>query len=110
MKQVEVTIMGQSYILACPEGGESVLLEAVAAVDREMCAIRDAGRVKARERMAVLTALNMAYVLVEQKRAAQLPPPPPEPVLVNSALLLPPELDALVQRIDRMLDRDGQLI
>ena len=29
MKQIEVTIMGQSYILACADGGESALLEAV---------------------------------------------------------------------------------
>jgi hypothetical protein len=27
-KQVEVQIMGQSYLLACPEGGEQRLLEA----------------------------------------------------------------------------------
>ena len=30
-KQIEVQIMGQSYLLACPEGGESALLDAVAA-------------------------------------------------------------------------------
>jgi cell division protein ZapA len=61
MKQIEVTIMGQSYILGCPEGGEQSLLEAVGNVDREMSAIRDAGKVKARERIAVLAALNLAY-------------------------------------------------
>ncbi len=60
MKQVEVTILGQSYILGCPDGGESALLEAVVDVDREMSAIRDAGKVKARERIAVLAALNLA--------------------------------------------------
>ena len=63
MKQIEVTIMGQSYVLGCPEGGEAALREAVNNVDREMCAIRDAGRVKARERIAVLAALNLAYAL-----------------------------------------------
>ena len=42
MKQIEVTIMGQSYILGCPEGGETSLLAAVSQVDREMSAIRDA--------------------------------------------------------------------
>ena len=50
MKQVEVTILGQSYLLACPEGGEALLQAAVASVDREMSGIRDAGKVKARER------------------------------------------------------------
>ena len=54
MKQMEVTIMGQSYLLGCPEGGEAALAAAVAQVDREMSAIRDAGKVKARERIAVL--------------------------------------------------------
>ena len=63
MKQIEVTILGQSYLLGCPEGGERDLLEAVESVDREMSAIRDGGKVKARERIAVLAALNLAYAL-----------------------------------------------
>ena len=66
MKQVEVTILGQSYILGCPDGGEGALLEAVADVDREMSAIRDGGKVKARERIAVLAALNLAFALAER--------------------------------------------
>ena len=32
MKQLEVQIMGQSYLLGCPAGGESRLLEAVEGV------------------------------------------------------------------------------
>ena len=48
MKQVEVSILGQVYMLGCPEGGEALLSTAVAAVDREMTGIRDAGKVKAR--------------------------------------------------------------
>ena len=69
MKQVEVTILGQSYLLGCPDGGESSLLEAVADVDREMSAIRDGGKVKARERIAVLAALNLAFALAERPAA-----------------------------------------
>jgi len=38
MKQLEVTILGQSYLLGCPDGGEIALLEAVGNVDREMSA------------------------------------------------------------------------
>ena len=66
MKQQEVTILGQSYILGCPDGGEALLSAAVASVDREMSAIRDAGKVKARERIAVLAALNLAYQLADR--------------------------------------------
>ncbi|OYU73559.1 MAG: cell division protein ZapA, partial [Burkholderiales bacterium PBB5] len=51
MKQIEATILGQSYMLACPPDGEALLLEAVGIVDREMSNIRDAGKVKARERI-----------------------------------------------------------
>jgi cell division protein ZapA len=61
MKQLEVQIMGQSYLLGCPEGGEQRLLEAVERVDTAMCKIRDAGKVKARDRIAVLAALNLAF-------------------------------------------------
>jgi cell division protein ZapA len=71
MKQMEVTILGQSYILACPDGGEATLLAAVAQVDDEMSKIRDAGKVKAREKMAVLAALNLAYQLAERPRASR---------------------------------------
>ena len=56
MKQLEVQIMGQSYLLGCPEGGEQRLLEAVERVDTAMCKIRDAGKVKARDRIACFKA------------------------------------------------------
>ena len=69
MKQLEVQIMGQSYLLGCPEGGESRLLEAVERVDTAMCKIRDAGKIRARDRIAVLAALNLAFDLVEREQA-----------------------------------------
>ncbi len=100
MKQMEVTIMGQSYILGCPEGGEVSLLEAVGSVDREMSAIRDGGRVKARERIAVLAALNLAYALAERPPAKASSQPGGEEV----------DIAALVQRIDQALGADGQLL
>lgn len=65
MKQLEVQIMGQNYMLGCPENNETRLLEAVDSVDSAMCKIRDAGKVKARDRIAVLAALNLAYQLLE---------------------------------------------
>lgn len=101
MKQMEVTILGQSYLLGCPEGGESSLLAAVAAVDREMSGIRDAGKVKARERIAVLAALNLAYQLAERPAAAP---------LAATAAAGTVNLDALVQRVDRVLQDDGLLL
>lgn len=108
MKQMEVTIMGQSYILGCPEGGEVSLLEAVGSVDREMSAIRDAGRVKARERIAVLAALNLAYALAERPVPAVAAAPAaggaPDAPTGNV------DIDALIQRLDQALGADGQLL
>ena len=109
MKQIEVTILGQSYRLACPDGGENELLAAVATVDREMSAIRDAGKVKARERMAVLAALNLAYLLAERgaaTSAATQAAPPPEPQEAASDV----DLQALITRIDAALGDDGRLL
>ncbi|HEY0821105.1 MAG TPA: cell division protein ZapA [Rhizobacter sp.] len=106
MKQMEVTILGQSYILGCPEGGEVSLLEAVGSVDREMSAIRDAGRVKARERIAVLAALNLAYALAERPPAA----PVRTATVASSEPAADVDLDALIQRLDQALGADGQLL
>ena len=103
MKQMEVTIMGQSYILGCPEGGEQSLLEAVGNVDREMSAIRDAGKVKARERIAVLAALNLAYALAER-------PLPGTSASTSSTPSGSTDVDALIRRIDQALGADGQLL
>ena len=106
MKQIEVTIMGQSYILGCPEGGETSLLEAVGQVDREMSAIRDAGRVKARERIAVLAALNLAYALAERPIAsAPAPASGAAPASLDDA-----HIDTLIRRVDQALGADGQLL
>ncbi len=105
MKQMEVTIMGQSYILACPEGGEVSLLAAVAQVDSEMSAIRDAGKVKARERIAVLAALNLAYQLAEQP-APTSAKASAKPVSGEDAA----SVQNLIDRIDAVIGQDGQLL
>lgn len=102
MKQMEVTILGQSYLLGCPEGGEVALLEAVSNVDKEMSAIRDGGKVKARERIAVLAALNLAYALAGR--------PPARAVTPASASGGEVDIDHLIARLDQALGADGQLL
>lgn len=109
MKQIEVSIMGQSYLLGCPEGGEARLKEAVSHVDREMCAIRDSGKLKARERIAVLSALNLAYELTERASTAATAATNAAPA--DAADLPSPEhVDRLIARIDQVLGQDGHLI
>ena len=122
MKQLEVQIMGQSYLLGCPEGGDAKLLEAVERVDTAMCKIRDAGKVRARERIAVLAALNLAFDLSE-------PVAPPASAVTHSATAAPAAaraesparttestgdadmlLVSLLERLDEALGEDGQLL
>ncbi|MBP6901131.1 MAG: cell division protein ZapA [Burkholderiaceae bacterium] len=112
MKQIEATILGQSYMLACPPDGETLLREAVAIVDREMSAIRDAGRVKARERIAVLTALNLAYQQAERGKATAPATAAAAPVVTAASAsdAESPALAALIQRIDQALGEDGLLL
>ena len=121
MKQLEVQIMGQSYLLGCPEGGEGRLQDAVEKVDTAMCYIRDAGKVRARDRIAVLAALNLAFELpgkaaadaAEAAAAAStgtapsntLSPSMP-PLAGNEAALL----SNLLQRLDAVLGEDGRLL
>ncbi len=118
MNQLEVQIMGQSYLLGCPVGGEARLRDAVDKVDGAMCRIRDAGKVKARDRIAVLAALNLAFDLAD--RAATTTAGPVAEATAPTAHLTQdhaPEdaqtqerLRQLMLRIDQVLGNDGQLI
>ena len=116
MKQLEVSIMGNSYLLACPEGGEATLLDAVDKVDSAMCRIRDAGKVKARDRIAVLASLNIAFEL-SQKEALAFNASSfghtEDPAQADAAAgdtSVDARLMALVRRLDQALENDGQLL
>ncbi len=114
MNQIEVQIMGQSYLLGCPEGGEARLREAVERVDGAMCRIRDAGKIKARDRIAVLAALNLAFDLGD--RAAQAPAPAAAPAAPAASAANDAEGDdaarvqQLLARLDQVLADDGRLL
>lgn len=109
-RQIEVQIMGQSYLLSSPADGEAALLAAVSKVDSAMCRIRDAGKVKARDRIAVLASLNLAYEL------AQLETTHAHPAAIGAAPLASvgdtsdARLADLMRRLDHVLGQDGQLL
>ena len=113
-QQIEVQIMGQSYLLGCPEGGQAQLLAAVDKVDQAMCKVRDAGKIKARDRIAVLAALNLAFENINAEDAAQNAPAnaneasDPTPTAVSESELQ--RLDQLLKKLDQALQQDGQLI
>ena len=105
MKQLEVQIMGQSYLLGCPPDGDARLLDAVNRVDLAMCKIRDAGKIKARDRIAVLAALNLAFDSPEGfPVAADVVQPAVAPSYESA------QIATLLARVNRVLERDGQLL
>jgi cell division protein ZapA len=67
MIHLDVTIMGNPYRLACKEGEERTLKEAVSLLDGKMCALRDSGKVKGNDRIAVMAALSMAAEFLSVK-------------------------------------------
>lgn len=112
MKQIEIPIMGQAYMLACPEGSENQMVEAAQRVDAAMCKIRDAGKIRARDRIAVLAALNMAFDLIEkeQQPAAVSVAAPAQPAAPVAASVDHARMHALLQRMDAALAEDGRLL
>ena len=105
MKQLEVQIMGQSYLLGCPPDGDGRLLDAVNRVDLAMCKIRDSGKIKARDRIAVLAALNLAFDIPEAPKALSDVVQPTETPSQENV-----QLAALMARLDAALGQDGQLL
>jgi len=117
LKQIDVQIMGNSYLLACPEGGEATLLDAVEKVDAAMCRIRDAGKVKARDRIAVLASLNIAFELSQKEALAfnassfgHTEDPAQADAQTAESAAMEARLMQLVRRLDQALENDGQLL
>jgi len=103
--------MGQPYTLACSEDGAAELLAAVRKVDAAMTGIRDAGKVKARDRIAVLACIHIAHELIQREATqaapvdVELAPEPPEQDRVADE-----RLASLVARLDQALAGDDKLV
>lgn len=69
-KTLDVTIMGRSYKVVCPEPEREALMSAVAYLDKKMTEIKSAGKVASAERIAVMAALNIAHELLSSKNSS----------------------------------------
>lgn len=69
--QIDVAILGRDYKVACRESERAELMQAVALLDSRMREIRDAGKVAAIDRIAVMAALNLANELLRLRAPAQ---------------------------------------
>lgn len=96
MIQLDVLIMGQPYRLACKEGEQHTLREAVHYLDNKMCALRDSGKVKGTDRIAVMAALSVAAEFLSVKS-------PQGPLGDQSMLEVKQKLEAMHSVLDQAL-------
>lgn len=61
---VTVSILDKEYKVACPSGEKHALLESAEYLDTKMREVRDSGNIMGVERIAVMTALNIAHELL----------------------------------------------
>jgi cell division protein ZapA len=103
--QLDVTILGRDYRVACAEDEQAELREAVALLDLRMREIRDKGRTAGIDRIAVMAALNIANELLRERR---------KPSRVAGATIDAPGAQRRIrdmgEAIDRMLADQGRLL
>ena len=66
-KGLQINVMGREFRVACPEGEQKGLLDAVDYLNKKMGEIRDNGKVIGLERIAIMAALNIAHELLATK-------------------------------------------
>ena len=62
-----ITVLGREFRVGCPEGEEKPLLASVDFLNRRMKEVRDTGKVVGNERIAIMTALNIAHEMLSRK-------------------------------------------
>jgi cell division protein ZapA len=90
------------YRLACRDGEEKTLREAVAYLDGKMCALRDSGKVKGTDRIAVMAALSVAAEFLSVKA-------PQGPLSDLTILEVKQKLEAMHTVLDAALSADQNL-
>ena len=95
---INISILDKDYKVACPPGEQSALLESARFLDTRMREIRDSGTIMGSERIAVITALNMANDLLRSSNLDK-----------NVGAELPPRLKDLESKISRVLEQARQM-
>jgi cell division protein ZapA len=95
---INISILDKDYTVACPPGEQSALLESAKFLDSKMREVRDTGNIIGSERIAVITALNMANDLLKSSNVDR-----------ELGRELPPRLKDLESKISRVLEQARQL-
>lgn len=86
---VTISILGKELMVACPDEERSQLIAAAQELDQRMRNIQDGGKVIGAERVAVMTALNLANELLQVR---------------NRMNGVPAELDARLQALNGRIE------
>jgi cell division protein ZapA len=95
---INISILDKDYKVACPPGEQSALLESAKFLDNKMREVRDTGNIMGSERIAVITALNMANDLLKTSSVDK-----------ELGQELPPRLKDLENKVSRVLEQARQL-
>ena len=95
---INISILDKDYKVACPVGEQPALLASAKYLDSKMREVRDSGSIIGSERIAVITALNIANELLSSGN---------ESIDVESEIS--PRLRSLESKISRVLEDARQL-
>ncbi len=96
--RVSVRLLDREYQVACPAEERSDLLDSAEYLDAKMREVRDSGKVVGLDRIAVISALNLANELIKQRRTGS---------VVDSDL--GGKLRTLRERVESALEKGQQL-
>jgi len=68
VSRVSVRLLDREYQVACPAEERSNLLDSAEYLDSKMREVRDSGKVTGLDRIAVISALNLANELIKLRR------------------------------------------
>jgi cell division protein ZapA len=66
---VKIYILDKEYLVACPEEEQEALLASARYLNDKMVDIRESGKVVGIDRIAVMTALNLAHEVIDADAA-----------------------------------------
>jgi len=98
LTRVSVRLLDREYQVACPADERSDLLDSAEYLDAKMREVRDSGKVVGLDRIAVISALNLANELIRMRRTGS---------VVDSDLGA--KLRTLRERVETALEKGQQL-
>ncbi len=96
--RVSVRILDKEYQVSCPLEERSALLDSAELLNAKMREIRDSGKVVGLDRIAVMTALNLAHEVLEARGKGE---------VLDSDFGV--RLKAMRERVEAALERRQQL-